>query len=72
MTKDDPEMAEDNETERKKWERPELIVLVRCRPEESVLTACKGGGGWTHALKTAHECKYGQWCAGECWNLDVS
>jgi hypothetical protein len=23
------------------WERPELVVLVRGRPEESVLIACK-------------------------------
>ena len=26
------------------WHRPELTVLVRSRPEESVLTACKGAG----------------------------
>ncbi len=24
------------------WEIPELIVLVRSKPEEAVLTACKG------------------------------
>ena len=27
-----------------KWERPELIVLVRGRLEESVLVTCKGDG----------------------------
>ena len=26
------------------WKRPELTVLVRSRPEEAVLTACKGNG----------------------------
>lgn len=26
------------------WEKPELIVLVRSRPEEAVLVACKSGG----------------------------
>jgi len=27
--------------EKKKWVQPELIVLVRSKPEESVLQACK-------------------------------
>lgn len=26
---------------KKKWKKPQLIVLVRGRPEESVLTVCK-------------------------------
>jgi len=26
---------------KKLWEKPELVVLVRARPEESVLQACK-------------------------------
>jgi len=30
--------------EKKTWVMPELIVLVRSKPEEAVLTACKGGG----------------------------
>jgi len=30
---------------KKKWERPKLIVLVRSRPEEVVLSYCKGMGG---------------------------
>ena len=50
----------------KKWHKPELVVLVRGRLEESVLCHCKrpdkGGGSW------------GQWSAGcqggwdECWD----
>jgi hypothetical protein len=28
---------------RRPWLKPELIVLVRNRPEEAVLAACKGG-----------------------------
>jgi len=28
--------------EKKEWSEPELIVLVRSKPEEAVLTACKG------------------------------
>jgi len=30
--------------EKKVWEKPELIVLVRGKPEEAVLNACKGHG----------------------------
>jgi hypothetical protein len=28
---------------KKAWKTPELIVLVRNKPEEAVLTTCKGG-----------------------------
>jgi len=28
---------------KKKWEKPELIILVRNQPEESVLNSCKTG-----------------------------
>lgn len=27
----------------KKWEAPKLIVIVRSSPEESLISACKGG-----------------------------
>jgi hypothetical protein len=30
--------------EKKTWLRPELVVLVRGRPEEAVLAGCKIGG----------------------------
>ena len=34
-----------NERQTKKaWEKPELIVLVRSKPEEAVLITCKDGG----------------------------
>ena len=29
---------------KKPWSKPELIVLVRGRPEEAILNACKGNG----------------------------
>ena len=32
---------------RRAWSRPELIVLVRSRPEEAVLAVCKISGGYT-------------------------
>lgn len=28
---------------KKTWDKPELIVLLRSKPEEAVLAACKGG-----------------------------
>ncbi len=27
--------------EKKEWKDPELIIIVRCKPEESVLFICK-------------------------------
>ena len=30
--------------EKKEWLNPELIVLVRSKPEEAILTACKDNG----------------------------
>ncbi|MBN2317497.1 MAG: hypothetical protein JXR49_00375 [Acidobacteria bacterium] len=38
---------------KKKWEKPQLIVLVRSRPEEAVLLACKGGGQQSAVAKTS-------------------
>ena len=29
---------------KKRWKRPELIVLVRTTPEEAILMGCKGDG----------------------------
>ena len=35
------------EKEKKSWEKPQLIVLGRSKPEEGVLAACKMGTGTT-------------------------
>jgi len=44
-------------TESKKaWMEPELIVLVRSKPEEAVLIACKGDGGPPSALDFYSNC----------------
>jgi hypothetical protein len=37
-------MATGRSKMKKTWEKPELVVLVRSRPEESVLAHCKTGG----------------------------
>jgi hypothetical protein len=36
-------MEENVKSERKLWQKPQLIVLVRNKPEEAVLLACKNG-----------------------------
>jgi len=38
---------------KKTWQSPKLIVLVRSRPEESVLSFCKGIQGPTVGPNTA-------------------
>ncbi len=46
-------------TAQKQWEKPTLIILVRGKPEEAVLTACKlevaGSIGAIHA-SLVHGC----------------
>ena len=45
--------------EKKKWVQPELIVLVRSKPEESVLNGCKY---WTESSGPDYwfdACRYG-------------
>jgi hypothetical protein len=40
----------EQQSQKKAWVPPELIVLVRTKPEEAVLAACKGGN--TKGAKT--------------------
>jgi hypothetical protein len=50
--------------QKKEWKTPELIVLVRSKPEEAVLTGCKtqtkGGNGSNQA---ANGCRVTTTCA---------
>lgn len=39
------------------WNIPELIVLVRNKPEEAVLTACKLDSGTVGALQINNACR---------------
>jgi hypothetical protein len=43
-----------------KWEKPQLVVLVRSKPEEAVLLACKGGGQQSAVAKTSKNLCYSQ------------
>jgi hypothetical protein len=40
-------METETKRQAKEWTKPELLVLVRNKPEEAVLTACKYWGAWT-------------------------
>jgi len=43
---------------KKKWRKPELVVLMRSRSEEAVLEACKGGvisGIWSWEAHCSHK-----------------
>jgi hypothetical protein len=53
------------ETEKKQWTKPELIVLVRNKPEEAVLGACKMVSGPDGPLATYIACGTDA-CAGWC------
>ena len=43
--KREPRVQSEVNMTKKLWQKPQLIVIVRNRPEESVLTGCKSEGG---------------------------
>jgi hypothetical protein len=55
------------------WESPQLVVLVRGKPEERVLDACKSipFGGSTGANSTANGCSMEQ-CGNDCSGITLS
>ena len=63
-----------DEQTRKAWSRPELIVIVRGRSEETVLTACKNAsvstGPGTNSSNTV--CHMGFDCQNICSSLSGS
>jgi len=38
-------MEKEMENKRKQWEKPQMIVLGRSKPEEGILAACKSTDG---------------------------
>jgi hypothetical protein len=54
---------------RKVWQKPELIVLVRSKPEEAVLLACKMSRDMGYAIAGTgpFDCRWaGEDCGGLC------
>jgi hypothetical protein len=42
----------------KQWTKPELLVLVRSKPEEAVLSACKQSSGGSNQHATTNSCSF--------------
>ncbi len=51
---------------KKPWQKPELVVLVRSRPEEAVLNACKGQRGFVGPVTQFFSCIEQRRCAVRC------
>lgn len=52
--------------DKKMWTKPELVILVRNRPEEAVLLSCKtvrGGAGPAAMFRTCHHSFWSGKCA---------
>jgi hypothetical protein len=49
-------------TMKKHWEKPKLIILVRGRPEENVLAACKASIGGQNPLNDHRACVSAEGC----------
>jgi hypothetical protein len=43
----------------KKWEKPELLILVRNHPEEMILVVCKEEGSAIDTYMVAGGCAFG-------------
>ena len=58
------------------WSKPELIVLVRGRPEEAVLNGCKNAGsstGWRYQYGACQDGKQtSAKCTGVCNSIAPS
>jgi hypothetical protein len=55
-----------NQEQKNEWTTPELIVLVRSKPEEAVLTACKGAQAPTGPLAQVYGCAEVDDCFPDC------
>jgi hypothetical protein len=58
--------------DKKAWEKPELIILARNRPEEQVLTQCKGGSSTNSTLSHDEGGHSDYDCVSECRDTVVS
>jgi len=58
--------------EKKKWQNPELIVLVRGKPEETVLTGCKAVVAGVVPDNTAGNCSSGTVACTACYDPAAS
>lgn len=61
-------MDKQSETGKKSWHKPELTILVRNKPEETVLLSCKTMSSATGYLNMASRCA---WFNKTCFNCDI-
>ena len=54
------------------WTKPELIVLVRGKPDEAVLAYCKEGGGSASSGAAAQACMLPLGHCNVCLSTDTS
>jgi hypothetical protein len=60
-------MDDEIKTQGKHWQKPELTVLVRSRPEEAILQTCRTPGTPTGYGHNRAECYYpNSGCPGSC------
>jgi hypothetical protein len=62
---------------KKIWKKPNLVVLIRSRPEESVLDHCKygfseQGGGANSNVNGCHAIKESGGCIGVCMGQETT
>jgi hypothetical protein len=55
-------MSTEIKTEKKPWRKPELTVLLRTRPEVTVLAGCKNLNEGDSASRTQDHCGFGGGC----------
>jgi hypothetical protein len=67
-------MDEEIKAQKKQWQKPELIVLVRIKPEEAVLITCKRFDyGWSHTPNDVQkDCHGPGFCSGDCSSMTSS
>jgi hypothetical protein len=64
-------MGKKIKTVKKPWQKPELVVLVRGNPEESVLTSCKVIGSLGYH-NTNNSCLWEHACTSVCSSISDS
>jgi len=55
--------------QKKVWQKPELVVIVRNKPEEAVLQTCKTSGTNSGSRGRQNNClysSYSSWCWTNC------
>jgi len=55
---------------KKKWIKPELVILTKSHPEENVLTNCKMSTSTTSSAGSNAKCRW--YCVSDCSSIVTS